>query len=157
MSKKLMIIVGSVLLAMLIGMTVSLIIVWSKLDTLDRTVNPPPVEEAEGEAEEAMLPKLGPMYPLDTFIVNLADKGGNRYLRITINLELKDEMVKKNLDERIPQIRDSVLLILPNKTVDDLKNKEGKAALRNEIFERLNAMFPAGDINNIYFTEFVMQ
>ncbi len=157
MSKKLMIIAGSALLAMLIGMTVSLIIVWSKLGTLDRTVNPTPVEEAEEEAEEAILPKLGPMYPLDTFIVNLADKGGNRYLRITVNLELKDDMVHKELDERIPQIRDSILLILPNKSVDDLQNNEGKAALRNEIFERLNTMFPAGDITNIYFTEFVMQ
>jgi len=157
MSKKLMIIAGSALLAMLIGMTVSLIIVWSKLGTLDRTVNPTPVEEAEEEAEEAILPKLGPMYPLDTFIVNLADKGGNRYLRITVNLELKDDMVHKELDERIPQIRDSILLILPNKSVDDLQNNEGKAALRNEIFERLNTMFPAGDITNIYFTECVMQ
>lgn len=156
MSKKMMIIAGSAFLVIFIGMVLALTMIWSKLNTLDRTVNPPPLEEAE-EAEEVVVQKMGPMYPLDTFIVNLADKGGNRYLRLSISLELKDEQARKKVDERIPQIRDSILLILPNKTVDNLKNNEGKAQLRDEISARLNTMFPAGDISNIYFTEFVMQ
>ncbi|MBN1275848.1 MAG: flagellar basal body-associated FliL family protein [Deltaproteobacteria bacterium] len=156
MSKKIIIIAGSAFLVVFIGMILALTMIWSKLNTLDRTVNPPPVEEAE-EAVEVVVQKIGPIYPLDTFIVNLADQGGNRYLRLSISLELRDEKVKNNVDERIPQIRDSILLILPNKTVDDLKSNEGKGALRNEISARLNAMFPAGEIANIYFTEFVMQ
>ncbi|HEN20412.1 MAG TPA: flagellar basal body protein FliL [Desulfobacteraceae bacterium] len=156
MSKKMMIMAGSAFLVIFIGMILALTMIWSKLNTLDRTVNPPPEEEAE-EAAELVVQKIGPIYPLDTFIVNLADKGGNRYLRLSISLELKDEQAKKNVDGRIPQIRDSILLILPNKAVDDLKSNEGKGALRNEISARLNTMFPAGDISNIYFTEFVMQ
>lgn len=161
MSKKMMIIIGSVFLAMLIAATLILVMIWSKINTLDRIVNPPVVkevvEEAEEEITEAMMPKLGPIYSLDTFIVNLADKGGNRYLRLKVELELKDELIKKKIEERIPQIRDSLLLILPDKTVDDLKNNQGKATLRNEILARLDTIFAAGDITNIYFTEFVMQ
>ena len=74
-------------------------------------------EEAAKEQEVAM----GPIYKLDTLIVNLADQGGKRYLRITMDLELKPaenidaKEVIDEMDKRLPQIRDTILMILPTK------------------------------------------
>lgn len=176
MKKKYLIIIGAAFLLLVIctmsGMFVYWnIMLWNKVSSIDKKVNPPleveeevveeeveeeVVEEEEAE-EEIPIEKVGPMYSMDTFIVNLADEGEKRYLRVTLGLELKDEAVIKKIEQRTPQMRDSVLMILPTKKIKDIKSTEGKMALRDEIFTSLDALLQEGDIINIYFTEFVMQ
>jgi flagellar FliL protein len=97
------------------------------------------------------------MFSLDTFIVNLADEGGKRYLRITMDLELTQESLLKEMEQRLPQVRDGILMILPSKRFDDIRTVEGKAGLRNEIIAKLNGMLGHEGVANIYFTEFVVQ
>jgi len=97
------------------------------------------------------------VYSLNTFIVNLADKGGRRFLRITMDLELKDESFAEEIDKRLSQTRDSILMILPTKRFEDINSIEGKIALRDEIIIKLNSFFKNVIITNIYFVEFVIQ
>ena len=117
-------------------------------------------EETPPETEEAT---IGPMYKLDTMIVNLADQGGKRYLRITMEFELKPleqhevTEVVEELDKRLPQLRDAILMILPTKQYADISSTAGKIALRDEIMAKLNSYLKKGQITTIYFTEFVVQ
>jgi flagellar FliL protein len=48
-------------------------------------------------------------------------------------------------------------MILPAKTYDDVSTTEGKIALRSEVMEKVNGLMTKGRVNNIYFTEFVVQ
>ena len=61
------------------------------------------------------------------------------------------------LEKRMPQIRDTILMILPSKQYADIATTQGKIALRDEIMAKLNAFLKKGQINTIYFTEFVVQ
>lgn len=97
------------------------------------------------------------VYSLDTFIVNLADKGGRRFLRVTMDLELKDESLAGEIDKRLSQIRDSILMIIPTKRFEDINSVEGKIALSDEIMTKLNFFLKEESITNIYFVEFVIQ
>ena len=97
------------------------------------------------------------VYSLDTFIVNLADKGGRRFLRVTMDLELKDESFAGEIDKRLSRIRDSILMIMPTNRFEDINSVEGKIALRDEIMTELNSFLKDGSITNIYFVEFVIQ
>ncbi|MDL1983696.1 MAG: flagellar basal body-associated FliL family protein [Deltaproteobacteria bacterium] len=97
------------------------------------------------------------VYSLDTFIVNLADKGGRRFLRVTMDLELKDESLAGEIDKRLSQIRDSILMIIPTKRFEDINRVEGKIALSDEIMTKLNSFLKDGSITNIYFVDFVIQ
>ncbi len=97
------------------------------------------------------------VYSLDTFIVNLADKGGRRFLRVTMDLELKDESLAEQIDKRLSRIRDSILMIIPTNRFEDINSVEGKIALRDEIMTKLNSFLKDGSITNIYFVEFVIQ
>jgi flagellar FliL protein len=90
-------------------------------------------------------------------VVNLADQDRERYLRVAINLELKEEAIAKDVEKRLPQIMDSILMILPTKKVQDIQSSTGKIALRDEILTKLNNIFKSDVIKNIYFTEFVVQ
>jgi flagellar FliL protein len=118
---------------------------------------------AEQEAPKEDPNAIGQIYKLDTLIVNLADQGGKRYLRVTMELELKPTgkvdptEVVKELDTRLPQIRDAILMILPTKQYADIATTTGKTALRDEIMAKLNTFLKTGKISNIYFSEFVVQ
>jgi flagellar FliL protein len=100
---------------------------------------------------------LGPIFSLETFIVNLADKGGKRYLRVTMDLELGNPELETELTKRLPQVRDSVLMVLPSKRFEDISSADGKLALRDEILDVLNGFLTQGQVSKIYFKEFVVQ
>jgi flagellar protein FliL len=153
MSNKFMFLVVAVLLVLTIGLAAGFFMMWNKLSALSTQANMA-VTSQNGKAQAAA---LGPLYSLDTFIVNLADAGRSRYLRVTMDLELANSADAGKLTERLPQIRDSILMILPAKQFDDIASMEGKMALRDEILAKLNSLFGNNVVTNIFFTEFVVQ
>lgn len=158
MSNKLMVIMVGVLVLIMVAIGGGLFMMWSKVSALDQAVNPPSEEESEEAGKEAEQQiKIGPIFPLDTFIVNLSDQGGNRFLRTTMNLELENDDLIGEMEKRLPQIRDAILMILPTRTYQDIRSAEGKAALRTEILAKMNSLLKKEAITNIYFTEFVIQ
>jgi flagellar FliL protein len=100
---------------------------------------------------------VGPMFPLRPFIVNLADDEGKRYLKITMELELDEEKVSEELNKRLAQIRDTILILLTSKRFDDIKDVPGKFRLRDQIVKRVNTYLDSGKVRQVYFTEFVIQ
>jgi flagellar FliL protein len=95
---------------------------------------------------------------LEPFMINLADEGGKRYLKVTIAVDLREEPRKKALEERLPIARDSILLLLSSKTVKDVSTLEGKLALRDEIRRLVARTIGAPERQPvIYFTDFFIQ
>ncbi|MEJ5173048.1 MAG: flagellar basal body-associated FliL family protein [Hydrogenothermaceae bacterium] len=92
-----------------------------------------------------------------TFIANLADKDADRYIKVTIIMEVQDEKVKEEATKRMPQIKDSINTLLFTKTSDELKSPEGIEKLKEEIIKRTNAILPLGGVKDVYFTEFIIQ
>jgi len=154
MSNKIVLAVVAVLFIVMIGLTGGLFMIWTKLSATEAQAQNEVTTEGQGQQ---MQQSLGTIFPMDTFIVNLADDGGKRYLRITMDLELNQDADADDLKNRLPQMRDSVLMVLPSKRFDDIRTIEGKTSLRNEIIANLNGLFGQESISNIYFTEFVVQ
>jgi len=155
MSNKILVILIGFLVVLMLGLGGGLFMMWSKMSALDTQIKAQTSEEPEKQA--VLEEPLGIVVPMETFIVNLADKGGTRYLRLTIGLELGTKELKKELEKRMPQVRDSILMILPTKRFADISTAEGKTTLRNEIMEKLNSFLSQGNVTNIYFKEFVVQ
>lgn len=112
------------------------------------------VSESDSVAEDESMIQT---YALETFVVNLNDPGGKRYLKTTIELEYIAEEVKTELDRRLPQLRDLILLQLSSKGLDDIQSVDGKIALRRELIQRINQTLTSGKIRNLFFTQFVIQ
>lgn len=155
MSTKVLIIIIGVFFLMVAMMGGGFFILWKQMSATVAQVqqNGGTGEEAQQEEEVT----IGPMYKMDTLIVNLADRGGKRYLRTTLQLELDKPEVVEEIEMRLPQLRDAILMILPTKQYADIGTTEGKIALRDEIMEKMNALLKKGQITTIYFTEFVVQ
>jgi flagellar FliL protein len=155
MSNKVLLLLIGVLMIFMLGMGGGLFMMWNKLSAMNAQSSADAGEQP-GRAATLEHP-LGPIFALETFIVNLADKGGNRYLRITMDLELGNPELESEIQKRLPQVRDSILMILPSKRFADISPMAGKIALRDEILETLNGFLIQGEISNIYFKEFVVQ
>ncbi|HKK01777.1 MAG TPA: flagellar basal body-associated FliL family protein [Desulfuromonadales bacterium] len=111
-------------------------------------------EGAEGKPASL----VGPMIAIPSFISNILDKnGGTRYLKAAITLEADNAGTVAEIKERMPQIKDAILMLVSNKTFDDLRDLQGKMQLRAELLGRVNGILKTGKVTNIYFTDFVVQ
>jgi len=108
------------------------------------------------ESSDAM-DTVGTMLPLETFIVNLADEEGSKYLKITIELEVESEKVLEEINNKMARIRDSLLILLSSKDFLSIRTVEGKFKLRDEIISRVNSVLRTGKVRTAYFTDLVIQ
>ncbi len=100
---------------------------------------------------------VGVIYPMKAFIVNLADEPTGRYLKVRFEMELDSRAVLPEIEKRMAQLTDSVIMLLSGKTSKEIATYEGKDRMRNELLLRLNSFLRTGSIRKIYFTEFMMQ
>jgi flagellar FliL protein len=120
--------------------------------------------ESEAEAKEESAPvhasgkaEVGAMQPLETFIANLSDEEGKRYLKATLQVEFFDARVPEDFAARTAQIRDLLLTLFTSKTFSDVRTPEGKGQLREEIINRMNRALHRDAVKAVYFTEFIVQ
>ncbi|MEW8955126.1 flagellar basal body-associated protein FliL [Clostridium sp.] len=97
-------------------------------------------------------------FELNEMIVNLADEGGRRYIKVkpvlgydSTNKDLEAEFATKS-----HVLRDLTITILRGKTSKDL-TPEGEEALKKEILDKLNPVLDKGKLTNVYFTDFLIQ
>lgn len=85
-------------------------------------------------AEQAHAAKKHRIYAnLDPFTVNLADAGGDRFVQLTLVLEVADNSVGSEVGAQMPAIRNAILRLLSSKESNDLLSPEGKDQLAAEI------------------------
>lgn len=116
-------------------------------------------EPAEKNKPKAPQPEssLGFIYAMKPFIVNLVDEEGGRFLKVKFEMELSSKDLVTELEKRMPQLTDSVIMLLSSKSYKDIATYEGKERMRHQLMIRLNSFLETGSIKRIYFTEFVMQ
>lgn len=154
MSNKLLTILVGMLFLIVLGLGGGLVMIWQKLGHLQGAGD----AAQAAEAEKAKTEPAGKLVSLETFIVNLADPGGNRYLRVTMDLEVSGgKAAEEELAARTPHLRDAVLMILPTKRYADISTTEGKTAMREELTQALNGLLAKARVTRIYFKEFVIQ
>lgn len=147
---KIIIIAIAVLLLLGGGMAVWKMGVFAKIGESARTEASPEVKSKKGSQG------IGPIQPLDTFIVNLVGQGKS-YLKAKIELELDSENTTAEINKRLPQLRDNILTTLSSKSFEEIGTLEGKYQLRAELKASLNQYLTTGKVINIYFTDFIVQ
>jgi len=114
-------------------------------------------QKVEKKKKVESMTEIGPIYPLDQFIVNLVSNNSSRYLKCKIDLELDSPELQQEVDKKLPAIRDLIIRILSSKTVEEIQTAKGKEKLKEEIKRKINEILTTGEVRNVYFTEFVIQ
>lgn len=100
---------------------------------------------------------IGPMYPMAQFVVNLLSESGNRFLKVSIDLELSDPKLQPEMDHKKSLIRDIIIRTFSSKTFEEISTLKGKDKLKEEVLDKINENLSDGQVKNIYFTDFVVQ
>lgn len=133
---------------------------------------------SSGKEAHATDPRELPSLPYVTRerVVNLADKGGYRYLKIEVVLDVaiphskpgdkapKGEAAKKLQEELTVELaplkarlEDAITTTLTSKTSEELMTSEGKQRLKDELRAKLDRVSADYPITGVYFTQFIIQ
>ncbi len=122
-----------------------------------------PATKKEDPGEKVPVPSvntqvtIGPMVDIKPFVVNIISQDEHHYVKAALTLELTGDKTKDEVTERLPQIRDAILLLVGNKTYDELQDLQGKEQLKAELIVKLNGILQTGKVKAVYFTDFVVQ
>lgn len=111
-------------------------------------------ETAEGEEGEGSTSTIPTVVSLEPFNVNL--RNSSRLLRVEVQLEVQEKDAE-GITGQTAKLRDGVLTLASDFTSTELEGLNGKNRFRDELLGRLNAVLEDGQIQRIYFTQFVIQ
>jgi flagellar FliL protein len=120
-------------------------------------------ETAEGKeagSEETEAPPEPGLVEMEPFVVNLADPGGQRFVRVSMRLLTYDEHQALELKENAvsqAKVRAALLELLSMQTADGLVTLEGKNALKKAIAERASHAVHELKVIDVLFVEFIVQ
>lgn len=94
------------------------------------------------------------------FIVNLESPRVN-FMQLKLQLMANTEEVWKVVEYHMPVIRNNIMLILSSQKYEEINTREGKEKLREELRASIHEVIATesadANIENVYFTELVMQ
>ena len=116
----------------------------------------------EEDAAEPAVQEEAPagLIKMDTFIVNLDDPTGDRFVKLALSLTVapQERAAETAADElTTARMRDRVLTLLSAKSHEELATPLGKESLRREIQDRLAPLLEGDEIRDVLFSEFVVQ
>lgn len=154
--KKLIILIASALILLLAGGGAGyyFLIHKPKQEELKRK------EESKAGALLKTVPEeadIGPMVEITEFIVNIIGADAPHYVKASLSLELDRTETVDEVNRRMPQIRDAILLLISNKTFEELQDIQGKNQVKAELKSKINSFLRTGKVNNVYLTDFVVQ
>lgn len=167
-NKKKFIIIGAAALLLLLSLGITAFFLLKNDD--DSKANPEDPASAISIPDISPSSTIGPMIEIKEFVVNIISEGDRHYVKAALTIELvnntavvdkkkttANDLAKEEATQRMAQIRDSILLLIGNKTYEELQDLQGKKQLKAELASKINSILQHGKVKEIYFTDFVVQ
>ena len=95
-------------------------------------------------------------FTIEEVTVNIADTRGNRFVRAGVFFEAAGPVLEE-LEANRARMVDTLGQVLSTKTLDQLTSPTIRGSLREELLGIINPTLKAGHIDNIYFTDLLVQ
>lgn len=113
------------------------------------------VEEAP--PEETVKGSPGLIHSFDTIIVNVAGTHGTRYLKVSVGIEYTEKALLNEITARDLQLKDLLNTILSGKRMEEVVSLDERQRMKIEIRDKFNEILTGGQVDNVFFSEFVVQ
>lgn len=157
------VIIGVVAVLVLGGATFAALyfagVIGGEPEVAEATSDQPGDKAAKGAAATKAPPIYMPMEP--PFVVNFGSDADVRFMQITLQISARDQTVIDQAKEHSPAIRNSLVLLFSSQDPQVLNTREGKEALRKQALDEINKVLKeqagVANVDNVFFTSFVMQ
>jgi len=115
---------------------------------------------SSGSVEAAAPPPPEPgIVSFEPFIVNLADPGGRRFLRVVLQLLVPEAEAAELEENKLlhSRVRSAILELLTTQTSAGVASPEGRATLKKAIAETAAHAVEHLEVSDVLFAEFVVQ
>jgi flagellar FliL protein len=96
-------------------------------------------------------------YEFDNIVVNLSGAMGTRYLKASFSVFSSNQDLQKIITENKSHLLDVALNVLSSKSMADLEAPGSKTLVRNDLISNFNQALSSEVVEQIYFSEFVVQ
>lgn len=110
----------------------------------------------QADASEKTGLKAGPIYETEEFTVNMSNTL-NHFIKARFALELSDNKALKELEEKMPMMRDKIIMVLSGQSLDTLSTLEGKEDLKRFLIKAINEILETGQVKEIYYQNIIFQ
>ena len=111
-------------------------------------------EDAEGQHKPI---QYGQFIQLSDMVINPTGSSGKRYLLVSLGLESQNPVTLEEIAAKEIVVRDTILKVLGLRTVDELADINRRGELKHALREAVNAIVHEGQVDRMYFTQFVLQ
>jgi len=112
-------------------------------------------DPAKADAAKAAKPTFS--YQFDDVVVNLSGAMGTKYLKASFCLFSSNPDLQKIITDNKSHLLDVALNVLSSKSMADLEAPGSKNLVRNDLIENFNQALSSDVIEQLYFSEFVVQ
>lgn len=123
-----------------------------------------PVSDAKDEGghgqdgeRQAKLGGQDDSYAFEGLVANLAGTMGTRFIKVSIEVRGKGKVVSDVLKLNKPVVLDAIITILSSQSIQSLEVPGGRNRLRLSLVEGINQALKNDLIDQLYFTEFMIQ
>jgi flagellar basal body-associated protein FliL len=110
-------------------------------------------EDAKPKTKEI----VGPLATLEPFVVNLDEAGTPRYLKVQVELEMKDGAAVRVVEKNKTLVRDAILAYLSGLKLGETLGAASKDQIRDALAELIAEIIGADRVRRVVFAEFVVQ
>jgi flagellar FliL protein len=153
------------------GMTMKkMIIIWIPLFVVQLVVSyvvvakffkpkmNPAMEEIRDEStRQTPQAQIGEWFLMEDVIVNPKATKGARFLSMSVGFECETNQVVKEIEKREILIRDYLISLLSDRTIEQLDDGKDKEILRMEILGHVKEVLATEGLMNVYFETFILQ
>jgi flagellar basal body-associated protein FliL len=100
--------------------------------------------------------KVVTKFTIEEVTVNIADTRGNRFVRAGVDFEAVPAVLEE-LEANRPRMIDTLGQVLSTKTLDQLTSPNIRGDLRQELLGIINPTLKQGRVDNLYFTDLLVQ
>ncbi len=115
-----------------------------------------PAAEPSAPADAGV--EYGEFHEVQGIIVNPAGSGGRRFLMVNVAFESADAHALEELKAKEVVVRDAIVALLGRHTAEELGRGTMREALKDSLRTHVNTVLgPAGHVERLYFTQYVLQ
>jgi flagellar FliL protein len=97
------------------------------------------------------------MVHLGDFTTNIVQKGRpTRFFKTKVSVRTSSEATSEEIKRKNVLIRDAVIETLSDRRFEEVATQQGKQELKQELNERMNGLLEEGEVNEVFFTEFIV-
>lgn len=99
----------------------------------------------------------GVYYTIENIIINPAESNGERYLIMSITVELNGGGVLEVLNTKKAEVLDRINTVMSNYTAEQLGSLENRDSIKKQVGIVINDIVNKKSVRNLFFTKYVLQ